>query len=176
MDTRRKFTKIIIGVTSAMILSLSFSPALTAEAQERNKESMSVNKNEQESFNSDFDNQEISDYVYNSKEFNDFYQVNLIENNVNNEQLQQRGLLGGSLKAIKAVGWICRVGGKSLKYLIKPLSPSKAKLVDKYARKIAYATERLTGGSRSLLVKGLKKAGVPGKSAESLADIILWII
>lgn len=86
------------------------------------------------------------------------------------------GVVGGTLKAIKAFGWICRVGGKGLKYAIKPLSPSKAKLVDKYARKIAYATERLDKGTKGALTAALKKAGVPGKSAESLTEIIFWII
>ncbi|WP_270584297.1 hypothetical protein [Bacillus smithii] len=86
------------------------------------------------------------------------------------------GVVGASLKAIKAFGWICRVGGKSLKYAIKPLSPSKARLVDHYARQIAYVTERLNSATKGALVKALQAAGVPGKTAESLAEIILWLV
>ncbi|MGP7817865.1 hypothetical protein [Niallia sp. 01092] len=92
------------------------------------------------------------------------------------ETAEASGVIGGTLKGIKAFGWICRVGGKTLKYAIKPLSPSKAKLVDHYARKIAYATERLESGTKGALIKALEKAGVPGKSAQSLAEIILWLI
>ncbi|MCY7776278.1 hypothetical protein MOE82_04420 [Bacillus licheniformis] len=91
-------------------------------------------------------------------------------------QVHTAGLIGGSLKAIKAFGWVCRVGGKTLKWAIRPLSPSKARLVDKYARKIAYATERLNSASKGALVKALVKAGVPKKTADSLAEIILWLV
>ncbi|WP_244858695.1 hypothetical protein [Bacillus safensis] len=105
-----------------------------------------------------------------TREFNTYHQLN------QNGQVHTNGIVGHSLKAIKAFGWVCRVGGKALKWAIKPLSPSKAKLVDKYARKIAYATERLNSASKGALVKALKKAGVPSKTADSLAEIILWIV
>lgn len=121
------------------------------------------------------DVQDVSDFIQyaaTTDEFNAY----IGEDVTDAETAEASGVVGATLKAIKAFGWICRVGGKSLKYVIKPLSPSKAKLVDQYARKIAYATERLDKGTKGALTTALKKAGVPGKSAESLTEIIFWII
>lgn len=118
------------------------------------------------------DTRDFIQYAATTDEFNTY----IGEDVTDTETAEASGIIGGTLKAIKAFGWICRVGGKSLKYAIKPLSPSKAKLVDQYARKIAYATERLDKGTKGALTTALKKAGVPGKSAESLTEIIFWII
>ncbi|WP_350019560.1 hypothetical protein [Priestia flexa] len=118
------------------------------------------------------DTRDFIQYAATTEEF----QAYIGEEVIDAEDAEASGVVGGTLKAIKAFGWICRVGGKGLRYAIKPLSPSKAKLVDKYARKIAYATERLDKGTKGALTAALKKAGVPGKSAESLTEIIFWII
>lgn len=93
-----------------------------------------------------------------------------------NSLIQPQGVVGYTLKAIKAFGYVCRIGGKALKYAIRPLSPSKARLIDHYARRIAYATEQLSSGTRSALVSALHNAGVPGKIAENIADIIMSLI
>ncbi|MFO6495860.1 MULTISPECIES: hypothetical protein [Bacillus] len=116
------------------------------------------------------DSKAFIQFASQTKEFQTYNKLNL------NGQVHTAGVIGHSLKAIKAFGWVCRVGGKALKWAIRPLSPSKARLVDKYARKIAYATERLNSASKGALVKALIKAGVPKKTAESLAEIILWIV
>ncbi|MGG3610941.1 hypothetical protein ABET09_29845 [Priestia megaterium] len=120
------------------------------------------------------DTRDFIQYATTTEEFQNYIGEEVDPNQ--GETAQASGVVGGTLKAIKAFGWICRVGGKSLKYAIKPLSPAKAKLVDKYARKIAYATERLESGTKGALIKALEKAGVPGKSASALAEIILWLV
>ncbi|MEC0187122.1 hypothetical protein P4H28_11850, partial [Paenibacillus larvae] len=84
--------------------------------------------------------------------------------------------ISGALRAIKFIGSICRVGGKTLQWILKPLSPEKAKVISKYADKIADATDRLNTASKGALVAALKAVGVPEKTAESIADIIMWLI
>ncbi|MBT2615090.1 hypothetical protein J7I96_06450 [Bacillus sp. ISL-78] len=120
------------------------------------------------------DTRDFIQYATTTDEFKAFVGEDVSSSQV--DTAEASGIVGGILKGIKAFGWICRVGGKSLKYAIKPLSPSKAKLVDQYARKIAYATEKLDKGTKGALTAALKKAGVPGKSAESLTEIIFWLI
>ncbi|MCY9679466.1 hypothetical protein [Paenibacillus larvae] len=56
------------------------------------------------------------------------------------------------------------------------MSPEKAKVISKYADKIADATDRLNTASKGALVAALKAVGVPEKTAESIADIIMWLI
>ncbi|NUK28826.1 hypothetical protein HT574_01600 [Parageobacillus sp. VR-IP] len=118
------------------------------------------------------DTRDFIRYAATTEEFQSYIGEEIAQDDV----AHASGVVGGTLKAIKAFGWICRVGGKTLKYALKPLSPSKAKLIDQYARKIAYATERLESGTKSALISALKKAGVPGKTADALAEIILWLV
>ena len=117
------------------------------------------------------DTRDFIQYTTTTDEFN-----NYIGEEVNHDGAQASGVVGGALKAIKAFGYVCRVGGKALKYAIKPLSPSKAKLIDHNARKIAYGIEKVDKATKGAVTSALVKAGIPKKTAEAITEIIFWII
>ncbi|KKB72970.1 hypothetical protein EQZ20_02590 [Bacillus glycinifermentans] len=171
----------MVTLTALTMLTSGFGPVSSALAAEKTSQTVSTVQtsvptsllNYIESHKQPTSVQDTRAFIKFASQTKEFQAYN---NTTKPGKMQTMGLIGGSLKAIKAFGWACRIGGKTLKWAIKPLSPSKAKLIDKYARKIAYATEKLNSASKGALVKALKKAGVPGKAAESIAEIILWLI
>jgi hypothetical protein len=177
--------KTVIFTTSFSILCTTFTPLSSTLAAENDNTAVVNNQETNEIPDSLLEYIEIEGAPKTVDDTRDFIQYAATTEefqSYNGEEVAQddvahaSGVVSGTLKAIKAFGWICRVGGKTLKYAIRPLSPSKAKLIDHYARKIAYATEILDKGTKSALISALQKAGVPGKAAESLAEIILWLI
>jgi hypothetical protein len=181
----KTFMKTVIFATSFSILCTTFTPLPSTFAAENDNTAVINNQVTNETPESLLeyieiegapstveDTRDFIQYAATTEEFQSYIGEEIAQDDV----AHASGFVGGTLKAIKAFGWICRVGGKTLKYAIRPLSPSKAKLIDQYARKIAYATERLESGTKSALISALKKAGVPGKTAEALAEIILWLV
>lgn len=96
--------------------------------------------------------------------------------NMDESKVVARGPIGWTLKAIKAVGWICRLGGTALTKMLLGVSPSKARLVRRYSDKIYKATVKLDKATKAPLIKVLRAAGIPKKDAEIIADFIMWFI
>lgn len=159
-----------ISPVTSVFADDSTSPIVVSEQDKTTPESIKDYINNEDQPTNVTDIRDFIQYASTTPEFQNY--IGEDQENV----VHSSGVVGGTLKAIKVFGWFCRVGGKTLKYAIKPLSPSKAKLVDHYARYIARATEKLNSGTKSALVKALKSVGVPGNAAESLAEIILWLV
>ncbi|MEV2321425.1 hypothetical protein ABNC19_03355 [Paenibacillus larvae] len=168
MRFKKKITKGIVALTALTILSTSAFGSISS-AQTLEKPSISTTQllSVPTSFSSNLGKPTGLNYS----------QVSTQHNNLaKSGQIQPREIFGHGLKAIKFIGSICRVGGSALSWILKPLSPSKAKMFSQWAHKIAEATERLNSASRGAVVKALIAVGVPEKTAEALADIILWLI
>ncbi|AVF23168.1 hypothetical protein ERICI_03400 [Paenibacillus larvae subsp. larvae] len=169
MRFKKKITKGIVALTALTILSTSaFGSISSAQTLEKPSISRTQLLSVPTSFSSNLGKPTGLNYSKVSTQYN----FNLAKSG----QIQPRGIFGHGLKAIKFIGSICRVGGSALSWILKPLSPSKAKMFSQWAHKIAEATERLNSASRGAVVKALIAVGVPEKTAEALADIILWLI
>ncbi|MCY9572720.1 hypothetical protein [Paenibacillus larvae] len=166
MKLKKNITRGIVALTALTILTTSgFGSISSAQAAEKT----SISKTQTPSVPTNF-NQKPTVLKYSQAS------TQYVFNSAKSGKIQPRGPIFGALRAIKFIGSICRVGGKSLQWILKPLSPEKAKVISKYADKIADATERLNTASKGALVSALIAVGVPEKTAEALADIILWLI
>lgn len=163
------------------------STAVKANADKINYENEYSNINDEENlslqnyvddyFNEDNveTNEDVSNYLnYLSQtdEFNNYCE----QNNISFNNRTSRGVVGASLKAIKTLGWVLRIGGKGLSVAVKPLSKDKAKLISHYSRQTAWAIEKLDSAKQTALVALLHKAGVPGKVADTIASIVWTLI
>lgn len=86
------------------------------------------------------------------------------------------GIFGHGLKAIKAFGVLCRVGGPALKWVLRPFSVAKSKAIHQNLGKVATACEKIHSATRGVLINTLVKLGVQKKTAEAITEIIFWII
>ncbi|MEV2911050.1 hypothetical protein ABNF65_21175 [Paenibacillus larvae] len=168
MKLKKKITRGIIAFTALTILATSgFGSISSVQAAEKT----SISKT-QSSVPISFSNLNQKLTVLKYSQSSPQYALN----SAKTVKIEPRGPVSGALRAIKFIGSICRVGGKTLQWILKPLSPEKAKVISKYADKIADATDRLNTASKGALVAALKAVGVPEKTAESIADIIMWLI
>jgi SH3-like domain-containing protein len=99
-----------------------------------------------------------------------------LDQGISENSMKVRGAIGWGLKAIKAFGYVARLGGSALSRALKGVSPKSAYVIRKYSRKINKATEKLNSATKQALVKALRAAGIPKKEAEIIADAIFWII
>ncbi|MBC1983164.1 hypothetical protein [Listeria booriae] len=89
---------------------------------------------------------------------------------------QPRGVIGVSLKIIKAFGWVCRLGGAALSRALRGVAPQTAYVIRKYSRLINKGTEKLNSVSKGAIVSALRSVGIPKKESEIIAEFLLWII
>lgn len=80
------------------------------------------------------------------------------------------------MRGIKYLGQALRVGGLVLENVLKPFSPKKAAAVKKWRNIVADFLSMPFDATRSGIVKGLEKLGVPSSDAGDIADIIMWFL
>ncbi|RAS77950.1 hypothetical protein [Priestia endophytica] len=91
-------------------------------------------------------------------------------------QVTTQGVVGGTLKAIKALSPILRHGGTALSWALKPFSKKTAVVVKRNSRKAANAIDKLDKGTRGALENALVKAGVPRSDAKTIVYWVFMII
>ncbi|MCF2945745.1 hypothetical protein [Paenibacillus tarimensis] len=77
---------------------------------------------------------------------------------------------------LKTVAAMIRAGGWALEVALKPFSKKAANYVLKYRTKIANALDKMEDWSKSKFVSLLTKAGVPKDVAESIADVVVFLV
>lgn len=77
---------------------------------------------------------------------------------------------------LKTIAAMIRTGGWLLENALKPFSKKAADNVLKYRSQIADALEALETWSKSKFVNLLVKAGVPKDVAESIAEVIVFLV
>ncbi|MFD9625083.1 hypothetical protein [Peribacillus muralis] len=91
-------------------------------------------------------------------------------------KVQGRGVIGGTLKAIKNLSPAFRHGGTALSWILKPFSKKSATIAKRNGRKIANAIDKLDSGTKTALENALVKSGVPRSDAKTVVYIIFTII
>lgn len=77
---------------------------------------------------------------------------------------------------LKTIAAMIRSGGWLLETALKPFSKKAANYVLKYRTKIADALDKIEDWSKSKFVNLLVKAGVPKDVADSIADVIVFLL
>ncbi|MFB6365234.1 hypothetical protein ACFCP7_14355 [Paenibacillus elgii] len=77
---------------------------------------------------------------------------------------------------LKTIAATIRAGGWALEALLKPFSKKAADAVLKYRTQIANALDALESWGKSKLVNLLVKFGVPKDVAESIAEVIAFLV
>ncbi|KPV56508.1 MULTISPECIES: hypothetical protein [Paenibacillus] len=77
---------------------------------------------------------------------------------------------------LKTLAAIVRAGGWALEVLLKPFSKKAADAVLKYRTKIADALDALESWGKSKFVNLLVRFGVPQDVAESIAEVVAFLV
>ena len=183
------FKKVFFVTSAAAILSTTLSPAVQAsEAKKQvvHTQSNLDNFNDLKEMQKDPEFIKIKEYEYSqnpnfdSELFEGRQKANSIvfketTPNATNDMVN-KGVVGGTLKSIKALSPILKHGGTALSWLVKPLSKKHGVLIKKYSRKMASGIDKLDSATKSAVTNAFVKVGIPLSDAKTLTYIVFLLI